>query len=40
MTISMFQASIPTFIHGLTNLSAILDKAAAYAEAKKLKWVI
>ena len=36
MTISMFQASIPTFIHGLTNLSAILDKAAAYAEAKKI----
>jgi len=31
----MYQASIPTFIHGLTNLSAILDKAIAFAENKK-----
>ncbi len=36
MTISMYQASIPTFIHALGNLSAILTKAAAYAEAKKI----
>jgi len=33
----MFQASIPTFIHGLQNLAAILTKAAAYAEAKKIE---
>lgn len=36
MTISMYQASVPTFIHALGNLSAILDKAAAYAAAKKI----
>ncbi|MDX2074629.1 MAG: DUF1993 domain-containing protein [Alphaproteobacteria bacterium] len=36
MTISMYQASVPTFVHGLTNLSVILTKAAAYAEAKKI----
>jgi hypothetical protein len=35
MSISMYQTSIPVFIHGLTNLSAILNKAVAYAEAKK-----
>jgi len=32
----MYQASTPVFIRGLKNLSAILDKAAAYAEAKKI----
>ncbi|NBX04149.1 MAG: DUF1993 domain-containing protein [Alphaproteobacteria bacterium] len=37
MTLSMYQASVPTFIHGLQNLSAILTKAAAYAEAKKFE---
>lgn len=36
MTISMYQASIPAIIHGLGNLSSILTKAAAYAEAKKI----
>ncbi len=36
MTLSMYQASTPTFIRGLTNLSAILTKAAAYAEARKI----
>ncbi len=36
MTLSMYQASIPTFIHGLGNLSAILAKAAAYGEARKI----
>jgi hypothetical protein len=35
MTISMFQASVPMFIHGLKSLSAILTKAANYAEGKK-----
>ncbi len=32
----MYQASIPSFLRMLGNLSAILDKAAAHAEAKKL----
>jgi hypothetical protein len=36
MTISMYKVSIPRFIHTLRNLGAILDKAEAYAEAKKL----
>ena len=36
MTISMYQASVPVFARGLTNLSAILDKAAADAEARKI----
>ncbi len=36
MSLSMYQASIPVFIHMMGNLSAILDKAAAYAEAKKI----
>lgn len=37
MTLSMYQASVPTFIHGLTNLSAILGKAKAYAAARKIE---
>jgi hypothetical protein len=32
----MYQASVPVFIRMLTNLSAILDKAVAQAEAKKI----
>ena len=36
MTISMYQASAPRFANALKNLSAILDKAAAHAEAKKI----
>ncbi|MDH5487669.1 MAG: DUF1993 domain-containing protein [Gammaproteobacteria bacterium] len=36
MTISMYRASVPVFIHMLSNLSAILDKGAAYAELKKI----
>lgn len=36
MKISMYQASVPTFIHMLGNLSAILEKAVVYAEAKKI----
>ncbi|MEI8394840.1 MAG: DUF1993 domain-containing protein [Rhodospirillaceae bacterium] len=36
MTISMYQASVPMFLKMLTNLSGILDKAAVYAEAKKI----
>ncbi|MFL6652302.1 MAG: DUF1993 family protein [Sulfurifustaceae bacterium] len=36
MKISMYQASVPVFVRGLTNLAAILDKAAAHAEARKI----
>ena len=36
MAISMYQASVPVFIKTLGNLSAILDKAAAFAAAKKV----
>jgi hypothetical protein len=36
MTIDMYQASIPVFIRMLGNLSAILDKAAAHANAKNI----
>ncbi len=37
MTISMYQASVPIFVQFLTSLSAVLDKAAAFAEAKKVE---
>ncbi|MEQ1637005.1 MAG: DUF1993 family protein [Methylococcales bacterium] len=36
MSITMYQASTPSFVRMLHNLSAILDKAAAHAEAKKI----
>ncbi|WP_313512544.1 DUF1993 family protein [Pseudomonas sp.] len=36
MSFSMYQASIPVFVRMFGNLSAILDKAAAFAEAKKI----
>jgi uncharacterized protein len=36
MTLSMYQASVPVFTRMLENLSAILAKAAAHAEAKKI----
>jgi len=36
MKISMYQASAPRFVNMLNNLSAILDKAQAHVEAKKL----
>ncbi len=36
MTISMYKASAPIFAQFLTSLSAVLDKAAAHAEAKKI----
>jgi uncharacterized protein len=36
MPISMYKASVPIFVQFLTSLSALLDKAAAYAEAKKI----
>ena len=36
MKISMYQASAPRFANTLRNLSAILDKAQAHAEARKI----
>jgi hypothetical protein len=36
MAISLYDFSIPALTRGLINMSAILDKAAAYAAAKKL----
>lgn len=36
MSLSMYQASIPVFVRMFGNLAAILDKAAVYAEAKKI----
>jgi hypothetical protein len=36
MTISMYKASVPIFLQFLNSLSAMLDKAAAHAEAKKI----
>jgi len=36
MAISMYQASVPVFVKTLGNLSAILDKAAIFAAAKKV----
>jgi uncharacterized protein len=36
MSISLYDVSIPIFTLSLTNLSAILDKAASHGEAKKV----
>ena len=36
MSISMYDVSVPIFTLSLTNLSAILDKAASHEEAKKV----
>jgi uncharacterized protein len=36
MALSMYQASVPVFAKILTNLCAILEKAAAHAQAKKI----
>ena len=36
MSLSMYEASIPVFVRSLNNLSAILDKAVANAEARKI----
>lgn len=36
MSLSMYQASIPVFTRVLGNLSAILDKGAAFADARKI----
>ena len=36
MSISMYAASVPPMIRSLTNLKVIIEKAVAYAEAKKI----
>jgi hypothetical protein len=36
MSLSMYQASIPVFVRALANLSHVLDKGAAFAEARKI----
>ena len=36
MNLSMYHASAPRFVNMLNNLSAILDKAQAYADARKV----
>jgi uncharacterized protein len=40
MAISMYDFSIPVLTRGLTNLSAILDKGAAHAAAKKFDSIV
>lgn len=35
MPLTMYHAAVPPMVHTLTNLGAILDKAAAYATEKK-----
>lgn len=36
MAISMYQSSVPVFVRMLNNLTAILEKAAAHCEEKKI----
>ena len=36
MTITMYQASVPAFVHSLQVLSTLLDKAEAHCTAKKI----
>jgi hypothetical protein len=36
MPVTMYDAAVPTMIRGLENLAALLEKAAAHAEAKKI----
>jgi len=40
MSLSMYQASVPPFLRVLGNLSAILQKTEAHAEAKKIEAAI
>jgi uncharacterized protein len=37
MTVSMYKISVPIFVQFLTSLSAVLEKAAAHCEAKKIE---
>jgi len=36
----MYQASVPVFVRALNNLAALLEKAAAHAEARKIDPVV
>jgi uncharacterized protein len=36
MTVSMYKISVPIFVQYLTSLSAVIDKAAAHCDAKKI----
>jgi uncharacterized protein len=36
MSLTMYTATVPTCVRALNNLAAILEKAAAYAEARKI----
>src|SRR5947208_1858619 len=36
MTISMYKASVPVLVQFMTGLSNVLDKATAFAEARKI----
>ena len=36
MSLSMYQASVPVYLQYLKSISAVLDKGAAFAEAKKI----
>ena len=40
MSISLYDACIPALTRGMTNLSALLDKAAAHAETKKFDTIV
>jgi hypothetical protein len=40
MTLAVYDISIPALSRGLTNLSALLDKAAAHAAAKKYDSIV
>lgn len=40
MSVSLYDFSIPMMTRGLTNMSAMLDKAAAFATAKKFDSVV
>jgi hypothetical protein len=37
MSLSMYQASVPAFLQQLTALAGVLDKAEAYARARKIE---
>ena len=36
MSLTMYTATVPTCVRALNNLAAILEKAAAHAEARKI----
>ncbi len=40
MALSLYEFSIPVLLRGLTTLSSLLDKAAAYAAAKKFDPIV